>query len=67
MRLSYYPETESLYIELRDELGRHSHEIIDGLVADLSDGGWVVGLDINCAIHRIDLNEVEAIGLPLRK
>lgn len=67
MRLSYYPDTESLYIELRDEPGAHSHEIIDGLLADLSEEGAVVGLDIDCAIHKTDLAEIEAIGLSFQK
>ena len=67
MRLHYYPETESLYIELRDEPAATSHEIVDGFLADLTDSGWVVGLDIDCSVHRVDVSEINAIGLPLRK
>ena len=67
MRLHYYPETESLYIELRDEPGTNSREVADGLLADLNDQGRVVGLDLDCAFHSVDLSEVEAIGLPLPK
>ena len=67
MRLRYYPETESLYIELRDESGTNSREVADGLLADLNDQGRVVGLDIDCAIHKVDLSEVDAVGFPLQK
>ena len=35
MKLHYYPETDSLYIELRGEPGTETREIADGLNVDL--------------------------------
>ena len=67
MKLHYYPDTASLYIELIDEPGTNSREIVSGLLADLNDHERVVGLDIDCAIHRVDVSEVEAVGWPLQK
>ena len=67
MKLHYYPDTASRYIELIDEPGTNSREIVGGLLADLNDNGSVVGLDIDCAIHRVDVSEVEAVGWPLQK
>jgi uncharacterized protein YuzE len=65
MKLHYYPETDSLYIELKPEPGSETREIADDLNADLNDKGEVVGLDVRAA-HRLDLTTIEAIALPLR-
>ena len=35
MKLHYYPETDSLYIELRAEPGVDTREIAEGLIVDL--------------------------------
>ena len=34
MKLHYYPETDSLYIELKDAPGAEAREIVAGLVVD---------------------------------
>jgi uncharacterized protein YuzE len=49
MKLHYYPETDSLYIELTDTPGTQVREIVAGLVADFDADGNVVGLDIDNA------------------
>ena len=45
MKLHYYPETDSLYIELKGEPGVETREIAAGLVADLDAEGVVVRVD----------------------
>jgi uncharacterized protein YuzE len=64
MKLHYYPETDSLYIELSDVPGTQAREIVEGLVADLDADGNVVGLDIDHASRKLDLSKVETIALP---
>jgi uncharacterized protein YuzE len=64
MKLHYYPETDSLYIELKDTPGAETREITSGLVADLDANGDVVGLDIDNASRKLDLSKVETIALP---
>jgi uncharacterized protein YuzE len=64
MKLQYYPETDSLYIELKDTPGIEAREIIEGLVVDLDAAGNVVGLDIDRASQKLDLSKVETIALP---
>jgi uncharacterized protein YuzE len=64
MRLHYYPETDSLYIELTDAPGAEAREIVQGLVADFDAAGNVVGLDIDQASRKLDLSKVETIALP---
>jgi hypothetical protein len=43
MKLRYYPETDSLYIELNSAPGAEVREIVEGLVVDLDANGDVAG------------------------
>ena len=64
MKLHYYAETDSLYIELREGAGVEVREIADGLNADLDAEGRVVGLDIDRASQKLDLTTLETFALP---
>ncbi len=64
MTLTYYPETDSLYVELRPDPGIEAVEISDGLVADLDAAGAVVGFDIDHASTCLDLSRIEVVDLP---
>ncbi len=66
MKLHYYPETDSLYIEFRTEPGAETREVSDGLNVDIAADGGVVGFDIDHASRRIDLSTLETEALPLR-
>ena len=65
MKLHYYPETDSLYIELRPGPGVEVREITLGLNADVDAAGRVVGLDIDHASDNLDLSTLETIDLPV--
>ncbi len=65
MKLHYYPETDSLYIELAAKASTDSREVADGVVVDLDAGGSVVGIDIDHASKKLDLETVETVSLPL--
>jgi len=65
MKLHYYPETDSLYIELRAGTAAETREITSGLNVDLDEDGNVVGIDIDGASGKLDLTSFEAIDLPL--
>ena len=66
MRLHYYPETDSLYVEFKEGPGVETREITDGLNVDLDAAGEVVGFDIDHASQRLDLSTLETQALPLR-
>jgi uncharacterized protein YuzE len=66
MKLHYYPETDSLYIELWSEPGAETREIADGLNVDIDAKGIVVGFDIDQASTRLDLSTLETVALPLQ-
>jgi uncharacterized protein YuzE len=58
MKLNYYPETDSLYIDLSSKPSKESVEISEGIVLDYDQDGHVTGIDIDNARHKIDLNEI---------
>jgi uncharacterized protein YuzE len=64
MKLHYYPETDSLYIELKSIPGTETREIVEGLNVDLDVNGDVVGFDIDHASGKLDLSRIETIALP---
>jgi uncharacterized protein YuzE len=64
MKLHYYPETDSLYIELKSSPGAEAREIVEGLVVDFDANGEVVGFDIDHASRKLDLSKVETVALP---
>jgi uncharacterized protein YuzE len=66
MKLHYYPETDSLYIELNGSSGAEVREIVEGLAVDFDAdaNGDVVGFDIEQASRKFDLSKVETIALP---
>jgi len=58
MKLNYYPETDSLYIDLSSKPSKESVEISEGVVIDYDDAGNITGIDIDNASHKINLNEI---------
>ena len=64
MKLHYYPETDSLYIELKEAPGVETREVAEGLLVDLDAQGNVVGFDMDRASHKFDLSKVETVALP---
>lgn len=65
MKLHYYPETDSLYIEFKPTPGTETREVVGGLNVDLDADGEVVGFDIDHASKLVDLSTLEAESLPL--
>ncbi len=65
MKLHYYAETDSLYIELQPKPGVTTREVADGLNVDLDEAGVVVGFDIDGASKRMDLSKIETVALPV--
>jgi uncharacterized protein YuzE len=65
MKLHYYEETDSLYIDLSASPSVDSREISDDLVVDYGEDGRIVGLDIQHASKSLDLSRIETEHLPL--
>lgn len=67
VKIQYYPETDSLYIELKASPGTETREVAAGFVVDLDAKGDVVGFDIDDASRRYDLSTLETIDLPVKR
>jgi uncharacterized protein YuzE len=64
MKLNYYPETDSLYVDLSSKASKESVEISEGVVIDYDEDGHITGIDIDNASHKIDLNEIILNKIP---
>jgi uncharacterized protein YuzE len=64
MKLNYYPETDSLYIDLSEKTSVESREISEGVVLDYDADGILVGIDIDNASTKVQLNELSLQKLP---
>ena len=63
MKINYYAETDSLYIEFADESSVESVEISEGVVLDYDAEGNLVGIDIDNAGNKIQLQDFFLKGL----
>ena len=64
MKLNYYPETDSLYIDLSSKPSKESVEVSEGIVIDYDEKGRITGIDVDNASHKIDLKEIILNKLP---
>ena len=67
MRISYYPETDSLYIDLSAKKSSESREVSPGIVLDYDDENNLVGIDIDNASNKLDLKQLVLIKIPAEK
>ena len=65
MKLHYYADTDSLYVELKSSPGAETREVASGLNVDLDVNGDVVGFDIDHASKRLELATLETKALPV--
>ena len=64
MKLNYYPDTDSLYIDLSEKTSIESKEISEGVVLDYDEEGNLVGIDIDNASKKVQLKELTLRRLP---
>jgi len=64
MKLNYYPETDSLYIDLAERSSTESKEVSEGIVLDYDADGNLVGIDIDNASKKLDLKTLVLNKLP---
>lgn len=62
MKLHYYPETDSLYIDLSMGVSNESKEISKGVVVDYDEEGNIIGLDIDHASKVANLQQLTVAG-----
>jgi uncharacterized protein YuzE len=64
MKLNYYPDTDSLYIDLSEQQSTESREISEGIVLDYDANGNLVGIDIDNASRKVNLKRLTLSKLP---
>lgn len=64
MKMHYYRETDSLYIDLSERPSVDSREVAEGVVLDFDAQGNLVGIDIDHASQVVALEQFESIALP---
>jgi len=64
MKLNYYPDTDSLYIDLSEQTSVDSREISEGIVLDYDANGNLVGIDIDNASKKVELQKLTLSKLP---
>jgi uncharacterized protein YuzE len=64
VKLSYFADSDSLYIDLSDEPSVEGCEVSDGVVLDYNAAGLLVGIDIDEASKRVQLDKLVLSQLP---
>ncbi len=64
MKLNYYAETDSLYIDLSSKTSAESKEVSEGVVLDYDIDGNLVGIDIDNASKKLNLRELIIDKMP---
>ena len=64
MKLNYYAATDSLYIDLSEQPSVESREISEGIVLDYDAKGNLVGIDIDNASRKVQLEQLLVNKLP---
>jgi len=66
MKLQYFSDTDSLYIDLSSRASSESQEVAEGVVLDYDEAGNLVGIDIDNASVKLDLGELVLSRLPVQ-
>jgi len=64
MKLNYFPETDSLYIDLSERPSSESKVISEGVVLDYDSEGNLVGIDIDNASSKVEMEKLVLSKLP---
>ena len=65
MKFYYYPETDTLYIDLSERKSIDSRPVAPGVVLDFDADGNLVGIGIDNASRVANLSRLEAESLPV--
>jgi uncharacterized protein YuzE len=63
MKLAYHSDTDSLYIDLSEHPSVESREVSEGIVLDYDAAGQLVGIDIDNASRKVQLQRLVLTGM----
>ena len=64
MKVNYFPDTDSLYIDLSEQPSVESREVSEGVVLDYDASGRLVGIDIDNASTKVELHRFVVSKIP---
>jgi len=64
MKMKYYKDTDSLYIDLSENPSAESKQVSEGSVLDYDAAGNLVGIDIDNATTKVALEKLIVSSLP---
>ncbi len=64
MKIDYFPDTDTLYIGLADRPSVDSEEVAEGVVLDFDAESRLVGIEIEGASQKVDLQRLLLAGMP---
>jgi len=67
VKVRYYKDTDSLYIDLSEKTSVESLEVTPGIVIDFDENNNIVGIDIDRASKILNLSELEVADIPSKK
>lgn len=66
MKFEYYPDTDTLYIDIKDTPSIETKEIAKGISLDFDANGYLTGIEIDNAKKVANLTKIETKSLPLK-
>jgi uncharacterized protein YuzE len=67
MKLNYYEQTDSLYIDLSNKQSARSKEISEGVILDYDSNDDLVGIDIDNASKKLNIEQFTINRLPFKE
>lgn len=67
MKIRYYADTDSLYIDLTEKASVESLEVAPGIIVDFDENNKIVGIDIDHASKILSLSDLEITSVPAKK
>lgn len=67
MKMRYYKDTDSFYIDLSERTSTESLEVAPGIVVDFDENNNIVGIDIDRASKILSLSELKIADVPSKK
>lgn len=67
MKFSYFPDTDTLYIDFADKAGVDSEEVGPDVVIDVDENDTIVGMEIERASEKVDLENLSFASLPFQR
>jgi uncharacterized protein YuzE len=64
MKIEYFPDTDSMYIDLSEQSSVDSVEVSEGVIIDYDSAGNIVGIDIDQAKKKLNLKELSLEKIP---